>query len=715
MIRADLERFPLLRAGVVTLPCFLPVFYRWSTLGLGSGNGFISDLAVGMLLLGGLLLLPFRSLRFLVLLCWFALQLGALELYTATGRFPVVQDLQYLFDPTFLAGSTDGFHFSAPYYTLILGIVTVCASVLGPRLCLWRWASLSLAAGLAGFLLYSSIDINKEGQGVNYRYNPVHWLVIDVLNSRNDDSELSTAAQELVQSLGWQADEGVRILPVQPVRNVLIVTLEGIPGIAIPDIRDTQGAAEASDDLIAFGRELGDAMLVPDFAVHSHQTIRGLYAIHCGDFSKLSFGMPKAFELQLAGSRADSCLPAQLAKNGWRTHFLQGAPLQFMNKDKAMPVMGFQEVHGVEWFEQKNDNDFIWGTTDPDFFRGAKKYITNLRQQDDPWFLSLLTVATHQPFAATDEQVRHYGSRKNAAMAELDRAVADFLVWLRKEQVLEDTLVIFTSDESHGAPLGDWVCSWGYAAVLTPENKQLPHVKAGRYGLLDIEASVLDYFGLPVPAEVRGRSLFRDYDTGRNMLSYTAGILRWQDTDNGLLECIQRTDCRFYPDASMIGSRPASSASSRMLSQTMYGAAGLLDKSLQQRSGVRVMDFAQGEIREIPEKIRNEWTDNLVGAQYLEFPANSTTVVDIAVEAIGAKDTEVSLRLVLRQFEKEVGGIEVPQFPVLHDGEKASARFRFANPKRRQAFSFHLVGEGQHAKLRLDTFRVTITDSPEKD
>ena len=114
-----------------------------------------------------------------------------------------------------------------------------------------------------------------------------------------------------------------------------------------------------------------------------------------------------------------------------------------------------------------------------EFFYGARKYVHELQAAEKPWLLSLLTVATHQPFSATDEQAEKYGSRKIATVALLDEAVSGFIEGLRQDGVLEDTLVIITSDESHGAEGADWYSSWGLAIVLAPEHDKLPRIKKG--------------------------------------------------------------------------------------------------------------------------------------------------------------------------------------------------------------------------------------------
>lgn len=83
----------------------------------------------------------------------------------------------------------------------------------------------------------------------------------------------------------------------------------------------------------------------------------------CGDYDKLANGTPKGVELLTQNERNQACLPAQLRQAGFTTHYLQGAGLRFMAKDRIMPHIGFDAVHGLEWFSNQNYLDFPWGRT----------------------------------------------------------------------------------------------------------------------------------------------------------------------------------------------------------------------------------------------------------------------------------------------------------------------------------------------------------------
>ena len=45
------------------------------------------------------------------------------------------------------------------------------------------------------------------------------------------------------------------------------------------------------------------------------------------------------------------------------------------------------------------------------------------------------------------------------------------------------------------------------------------------------------------------------------------------------------------------------------------------------------MHFADGDIRDLPEKQPHEWIDNVIGAQYLDFPKGSKVQVSIRLKA----------------------------------------------------------------------------------
>ncbi|MGW8192656.1 MAG: sulfatase-like hydrolase/transferase, partial [Desulforhopalus sp.] len=325
---------------LVAIPCFLPAMWRLATKSFTEPIGLCSDLGLGLAIFAIAWLGP-QWLRVVLLLFWALFQAMSLELLAAVGRLPSYQDVTYLLDPGFVHKSAAGFHLAEPLFVLVLlgsTMVAVLVPLTRPRK---RELVAVVIIGLV-LLVQANFSASHVNQSIAARYNPLHWFVADAVFQQRAGGKDPGSMTDLPTSLRTLDLEGQSLLGTNRVKNVLIIVLEGLSGIYHPEIRRKMGIKDGPFQMVGLAAATSKAMLIPDFVTHSHQTIRGLYAIHCGDVSKLSSETPKGFELQLNPQRAEKCLPARLAQNGWETHFLQGAPLQFMNKDKVMPTMGFQ-------------------------------------------------------------------------------------------------------------------------------------------------------------------------------------------------------------------------------------------------------------------------------------------------------------------------------------------------------------------------------------
>jgi len=367
--------------------------------------------------------------------------------------------------------------------------------------------------------------------------------------------------------------------------------------------------------------------------------------------------------------------------------------------------MGFDTTLGRDWFRNTPYLDFAWGMDDRSYFEGALSYVDGLRKQKTPWMLTLLTVGTHQPYSAPADYLERHGSARQAAIAYLDDAIGDFLDGLQQRGVLDDTLVVVTSDESHGIENVRLASAWGFNLMLAPEQAQLPSLKHGVYGHIDLTASILDYLALPLPADIAGRSMLRDYAHGRQIISYTNGLLREHDGQGTLTECNFQQVCRRYASPGFIAEhaeylgrvsgKPARQVSLR---------AELLDRSLTDGQGNQVLQFASNERIRLRTTPGDDWADNLIGAQYLELPKGTQTRVTLKINALSMSEAGATLRLKTKEFDRDVL-INVPEIPRLKKGQPVELSFAFDNLDTRKAFSFHLVGEGK-GSIEISDFSV---------
>ena len=707
-------------AALATLVLVIPLGTR-AMLGWSNPLGYLSDLALGSLLI---LLLHRRPwwLALPVLLAWAALWVASAELVSAVGRLPTSADLTYLVDPQFMENSTGGglAHAWLPL-TMGAGLLAWLATAWRSRT--QRSMPLPRTAWAIPVLLFGahwgSQQLAPTDADQWRQYNLPHQLMSAGVGSLERTVEgwmgHTQTFTPLASSGLTQSDlHGQRLLAGPgSARNLLVITVEGIPGAYLRPNRQALHSRFDEDLMPKVSQWAERGMNTPDYVLHTHQTIRGLYAMLCGDYDKLANGTPKGVELLTQNERNQACLPAQMRQAGFTTHYLQGAGLRFMAKDRIMPHIGFDSVHGLEWFRNKNYLDFPWGKDDRAFFEGALDYVGQLQKQDKPWMLTLLTVGTHQPYSAPAEYLERYDTPKQAAVAYLDDALGAFLDNLERQGVLKDTLVVVTSDESHGIDGVRLASSWGFNLTLAPEQAQLPRIKRGTYGHIDLATSVLDYFALPIPMALGGRSLYRDYDTGREMISYTNGMLRYHDGQGVFTECDFQQRCRRYASEGFIADQarylgPGDS----LLGQQIGALAGVLDQSLLQTPLNLRYQFGGPSPIKLRKRINDDWADNLIGAQYLEMPEGSHTRVRVKVRSLDPKRVAY-IQLKAKQLEQDVP-LGLPAEVKVTADEPLEMDFSFDNPTERKAFSFHLLGYGG-GKVEVSDFSVITALPGEED
>lgn len=350
--------------------------------------------------------------------------------------------------------------------------------------------------------------------------------------------------------------------------NVLLIMIEGMSGGYFPSVSQYHNLKPT-----VVLEQLETTLLTQGFRLYRNtlsmerQTDRGTFAILCGRYP--DFRRPSTKMADVAEERVTpECLPKKLRNNGYHTAYWQAAPIEFMQKDEFMPKAGFIDVTGAERFDTENSADG-WGPPDPVYFDDIAERLRALDQKTSPWFVTLLNVGTHHPFdvgdtAEQDTKAQQSGpvtdsleaalpqpqqARRNA-MRVMEDTLGNFLENLEKDGILDNTLVIVTSDESGGfvredhetLPLNS---NLGVLAVRPPEpddlNRYAP--ETALTAQLDIPMTILDAAGHGDQAgEMVGRSLLVTNDRKRRdiMLADTYTGLKYFLRESGqLLSCTE--------------------------------------------------------------------------------------------------------------------------------------------------------------------------------
>lgn len=197
----------------------------------------------------------------------------------------------------------------------------------------------------------------------------------------------------------------------------------------------------------------------------AHFTAGGLIASQCG-VPLLSRGIFDASAIRGSGDENLSqfekfmpnviCLGDILEEAGYVGSYLNGSDESMFAIDRALKSHGYSNIIGMandqKWQSDSRRN--IWGLDDAVLFEEAEIELERLSQQEKPFFLSLLTVATHGPAGYPDSECKLTKNVPDASpSADLILAIrctADhverLIETLQKRQLLQNTVLVIMSD-----------------------------------------------------------------------------------------------------------------------------------------------------------------------------------------------------------------------------------------------------------------------------
>ena len=698
--------------------------------------GLLSDL-----LWAGLLTLLVGSLRRWRALAagflwavWTCIHLMDMENIIALGQLLHHSNLPYLFDREFVVNSIH----ALPATTLLSGAAVILLSLAfllgghrqapapGRR---YRLAAVLALMSLAGILYQGSPLPQERWQVRNFFAQHVDEMAADALRRARGQQALPGNPSHPLFSEDLNAPRP----DMGQAKNVLIIALEGITGAYLAPVAQhlNYPAPATMPGLSELART---AVLVPNFVSHNTQTMRGLYSMLCSDYPKLLNDTAKSFEILSNDTMADRCLPRILRKQGYSTHYFQAANLQFMSKDTVMPFIGFEDVRGRESFELPDDYA-LWGPDDERFFEQSLEWLDAINQGGQAWFATLLTVGTHHPYVLKPDSPHHRaqpGQPKLAAVLAADEAVSRLIQGLHDRGIDKDTLIIITSDESHGLPGNHFGVNWGLMMALAPDLQA--DLKEGVFATLDTGLSILDYLDIADHRpELTGRSLFRNYAAQRKLLFSQWSSLAYSTQKGRIILCPKQSrsflwqlgltePCRLliadnrqlfsrhYTDSDLPGDFQADS---------LFHLQQLADASLQNtQSGTGSAERKIVLNQDTRIKLKHNRLEDLLAGQFLSLPRRSRVRLQLELSFHGAAEASLSLTMRSTHLNRQPDQstfLAPIQFPLLNSGEKLNLELSFATVNtfshgqtllRGRSFS----GEGE---VHIHSYTITIAPNTE--
>ncbi|HKE15842.1 MAG TPA: sulfatase-like hydrolase/transferase [Kofleriaceae bacterium] len=353
------------------------------------------------------------------------------------------------------------------------------------------------------------------------------WLTRDVVERSKDAGFEGYVPRNLV------APETIVALRAADRPSVVLLVMEST-GRNVTSLRGAGALARTPhlEELAADGLEvIGARAVVP-------HTTKSLFSILCARLPLMQLSL-----METTPTIEVQCLPAILRAAGWRTAFFQSAVGVFEDRPRLIRNFGFADF--AAWEDIGGDPAGYLASDDGSLAGALAGWLDRAPDRSRPFFATLLTSATHHPYAmppAAEARARAAGraaasprDRHARLVEEEDLLLGQVRALLRQRGLDRRTIVVVVGD--HGEGFGDKgvrqhdnnFYEEGLHVPWVMAGPGVAHARmAGDASLVDVTPTILEIVGAPLtPVAARslpGRSLLRGSPGSRLLVFYC-----WQD------------------------------------------------------------------------------------------------------------------------------------------------------------------------------------------
>jgi phosphoglycerol transferase MdoB-like AlkP superfamily enzyme len=230
--------------------------------------------------------------------------------------------------------------------------------------------------------------------------------------------------------------------------------------------------------------------------------LSGLYPIPSREYVKASKSLNNFYTI--ASSFKDA---------GYDTTFLYSGDADFDSMRGFLQSNGFKNVYGKESFNSSLTK-YTWGYCDEDLYDKAVSMIKE--KKDKPFFLTLLTMSSHEPFDYPKDKFVPYDGAKlegfENSIKYADFSIGKFIKKLKDSKILENSIVAFTADHNPKAYANKDVPIDIYkipALIISKEFKDGGKRYDKLASQIDFGATILDIAGVSTYIPTMGVSVLK--------------------------------------------------------------------------------------------------------------------------------------------------------------------------------------------------------------
>jgi phosphoglycerol transferase MdoB-like AlkP superfamily enzyme len=347
---------------------------------------------------------------------------------------------------------------------------------------------------------------------VNVPWNYMSSLLNATYSTRNPFKYFPEADAEKTVALLYKNDGAVVQMVDSTKRlNVIVLIWESFTAKVVGGLGGVEGVTPQFDKLSKEG------ILFTNVYATGNRSDKGMVGILSGYPAQPTSSIIKIPKKTMSLPS----LPKEFHKNGWYTSFYYGGETEFANMKSYFLQQGFDQIIDKNDFDKKDMNS-KWGAHDHIVLN---KLMKDLDTQKQPFFTTLFTLSSHEPFEVPVKTVIKGNDPEKLflnAHHYTDASIGEFVEKAKRKPWWPNTLLIIIADHGHPLPETD---------KSKPAEFHIPMLWLGGAikdkGLkidslcsqTDLAATVLDQFHLPSKAFAWSNDIFR---TSRTPFAYFA-------------------------------------------------------------------------------------------------------------------------------------------------------------------------------------------------
>ena len=246
-------------------------------------------------------------------------------------------------------------------------------------------------------------------------------------------------------------------------------------------------------------------------------------------------------------------LPALLRDHGYQTAYFHGSDLSFEQQRSFLKMVGFEHIFDYDPLLEKKVSG--WGYDDREMFLPLENWIEHLPKPNDPYFATLFTLSTHDPFLLPPDWKASFTQNRSTlrengtwigvtpledrydlfleSLHFIDHEIGKFYDWYLESEKSKGTLLVILSDHvtslhNEAADIGKrhmrFLVPLIFDGLSDEELIKFRKYTSRRGTQYDLPATIAEFLGIEPFACDQGINLFMDQDLWpKDRLVYSVG------------------------------------------------------------------------------------------------------------------------------------------------------------------------------------------------